>query len=180
MKMVSKVFATVGVVSVLLIISATTRASPAQDACETNSITSGEVGEVGSDVPSCGNTQQHFTSADGSYGSTGCTNAWIVETPNPNGYDATFSGAPSPSYYPTTQTLCGETSVWIVAYDGEGDGALYNNATSKACTWAGGIIGCDCTKSFPVPTGTHSRLAIQVVQNSAYVPAQVWSGPGPC
>jgi hypothetical protein len=180
MKTISKVLATVGVVSAMLIIGGTSHASPAQDACETNSITSGEVGKLGSDIGSCGTSTQRFTSSDGSYGSTGCTNAWIVETPNPNGYDATFSAAPSPSYYPTTQTLCGETSVWIVTYDGEGDGALNNNALSKACTWAGGIIGCDCSHSFPVPTGTHSRLAVQVVQNGSYVPAQVASGPGPC
>jgi len=178
-KAIGKWFFAGAVLSAIAVATHSTHASPGQSACETNTISSGTVGKLGNDVPTCGNAGQYYSSSNGSYGSTGCTNAWILETPNPSGYNSTFNVSPASGYYPRTQTLCQNTVVWLATFDGEGDGVIQSTGPTT-CSWAGGLIGCNCTVSYSVPTGTHSRGVGQAKQNGSYIPVEISEIPGPC
>lgn len=169
-------------------IGSTVHASPAQDACETNTISDGETGVVGNPVGTCG-AEQIFTSPDGNYGSTGCTNAWIVEVDDSSGNPAQWSAGPASSVFPSDQATCQATQIWLATFDGNGDGALHNS-TLKTCEWVSNppfAPACDCSVpfiagsgSYDVAAAAHARGVVQVRQNGSFVPATVFVVANPC
>ena len=171
------------VVASFAILAATraSSASPTQSACETNTIstTASEAGVIGGAVGSCGNTQ-YFTSPDASYGSTGCTNAWIVQVDASSGQGNVYVG-PDSSHFPTDQTTCEATYVWIATFDGQGD-VVQTAVSDVQCVWVSNppfAPGCECTIPTPTQNGIYtpatstSRVVGAVKQNGSFVPLTV-------